>query len=304
MKKISICVPVLNEEENIVNAYNNITEVFDGLLNNYDYEIIFTDNHSSDDTEKILYDLCKKNKKIKYIRFRSNLDYDKSIIEAYKSIDGDAAIVIDCDLQDPPKLFYDFIKKWEEGYDVVYGVVKSRKENFLINYLRKLFYVIMNLNTEIDYPLDAHDFRLVDKKVINKFKDNNNLFPYVRGITFSLAENPIGIEYDREKRKKGKSKLGIYNSFTYAINALLEETFFFTKIFRRLSLIIFILGLFLSIINFYFKFKYISFSYNILFILLIFILAILALLFEYITRIYFQLKKTKKNIYEKKINFK
>ena len=193
MKKISICIPVLNEEENILNAYNKVIKVFDDKIKNYDYEIIFTDNHSKDGTENILQDLCKKNQKVKYIRFKNNLDYDKSILEAYKHSTGDVAVVIDCDLQDPPDFIVNFIKKWEEGYDVVYGVVKSRKENPIVNFLRKIFYLMMNLNAQFNYPLNANDFRLVDRKLINCFKDNNNLFPYVRGLTFSLAPKPIGI---------------------------------------------------------------------------------------------------------------
>ena len=300
MKKISICIPVLNEEKNIINIYNQVSKVFKEKINHYDYEFIFTDNHSNDNTEDILLDLCKKDKKIKYIRFRNNLDYDKSILEAYKHSTGDAAIVIDCDLQDPPDLFLNFIEKWEKGNDVVYGIVKSRKENLLVNFLRKIFYLMMNLNTEINYPLNAHDFRLVDRKVINGFKDNSNLFPYVRGMTFALATNPTGIEYDREDRKEGKSKLGLYNSFTYAINALLEETFFFTKIFRRISLILILIGSLFSVINLFLGFKFLGFYKNLSIILMISIFVLLAIICEYATRIYFQLKKTERNIYEKK----
>ena len=303
MKKISICIPVLNEEKNIINTYNKISSIFKEKINNYDYEFIFTDNHSSDSTGDIILDLCKKDKKIKYIRFRNNLDYDKSILEAYKHSTGDAAIVIDCDLQDPPDLFLKFIEKWEKGFDVVYGVVKSRKENLVVNSLRKIFYLMMNLNAEIDYPLNAHDFRLVDRKVINGFKDNSNLFPYVRGLTFALATNPTGVEYDREDRKEGKSKLGIYNSFTYAINALLEETFFFTKVFRRISLILMLIGIFFTTTNLFLGFKLLDFYKNLSIILLISIFALLVIICEYVTRIYFQLKKTDRNINEKKINF-
>ena len=303
MKKISICIPVLNEEKNILNAYNKIVKVFKEKIKNYDYELIFTDNHSNDGTENILLDLSNKDKKVKYIRFKNNLDYDKSILEAYKHSTGDAAIAIDCDLQDPPDLFVNFIKKWEEGYDVVYGVVKSRKENPLINFLRKVFYLMMNLNAQFNYPLNAHDFRLVDRKVINGFRDNSNLFPYVRGMTFALAANPTGIEYGREERKEGKSKLGIYKSFTYAINALLEETFFFTKIFRRISLILMFAGFLFSIVNLFLGFHFLEFYKNLSIILMISIFIILAIICEYVTRIYFQLKKTERNIYEKKINF-
>tara|TARA_A100001011_G_C14232529_1_gene809500 strand:+ start:219 stop:1130 length:912 start_codon:yes stop_codon:yes gene_type:complete len=303
MKKISICVPVLNEEKNILNAYNEIVTIFKEKINTFDYEIIFTDNHSSDNTEQILLDLCKKDKKVKYIRFRNNFDYDKSILEAYKHSTGDAAIVIDCDLQDSPNLFIEFLKKWEDGHDLVYGVVKTRKENFILNFMRKFFYIIMNLNADIKYPLNAHDFRLVDRRVINNFKDNSNLFPYVRGLTFALSTNPIGIEYDRENRKKGKSKLGIYNTFTYAVNALLEETFFFTKIFRRLSLILFFLTATGTLINLLQDLKFINLFENLILILIISIFVLLSILCEYVTRIYFQLKKTERIIYEKKINF-
>ena len=162
---------------------------------------------------------------------------------------------------------------------------------------------MMNLNAEIDYPLNAHDFRLVDRKVINGFKDNSNLFPYVRGLTFALATNPIGVEYDREDRKEGKSKLGIYNSFTYAINALLEETFFFTKVFRRISLILMVIGIFFTITNLFLGFELLDFYKNLSIILLISIFILLVIICEYVTRIYFQLKKTDRNIYEKKINF-
>ena len=110
MKKISICIPVLNEGENILIAYNKIKEIFLNEINEYTYEIIFTDNHSTDDTEKIITELCSNDNNVKYIRFRKNLDYDKSILEGYFHSTGDAAIVIDCDLQDPPFLFKKFIR--------------------------------------------------------------------------------------------------------------------------------------------------------------------------------------------------
>ena len=94
MKKISICIPVLNEEENIKNIYNNITNLFKNTVSNYDYEIIFTDNHSQDNTQKIISEIANSDKKVKYLRFRNNLLYDKSILEAYKHAEGYAAIVL------------------------------------------------------------------------------------------------------------------------------------------------------------------------------------------------------------------
>jgi glycosyltransferase involved in cell wall biosynthesis len=304
MKTISICIPVFNEEENIENTYEKITNLFQNKLSKYDYEIIFTDNHSSDKTEEIITSLCKKNNKVKYIRFRANLEYDKSILEGYKNSVGDAAIVIDCDLQDPPEMFEKFIYQWENhGKDVVFGVVNSRKENFIENFFRKLFYYVMNYNTESKYPLNAHDFRLVDRKVLNNLKDTNNLFPFVRGLTFSLSESPYGIEYDRSKRNKGKSKLGFYKTFTYAINAFLEETFLFSKIFRRLTLILLFGFIIFTIINVLKSFLLLSFFNNIMLGMTMLICMLLTIICEYCTRIYFQLKKTPRVIYEKKINF-
>ena len=303
MKLISICVPVFNEEANIKNTYNEIVKLFEEKLTNYDYEIIFTDNHSNDRTQDIITELCKENKKVKYIRFRANLEYDKSILEGYKNSIGDAAIVFNCDLQDPPELLEKFINHWELGNDVVYGVVNSRKESSVINLLRVFFYYIMNSNTEIRYPLNAHDFRLVDRKVINNFKDSNNLYPYVRGLTYSLAKNPHGVEYDRAKRNKGKSKIGFYKTFTYAINAFIEETFLFTKIFRRITLALLVSFIFFTIINILNSFSFLSFYNHLIVALMVFICTFLTIICEYCTRIYFQLKKTQRVIYEKRINF-
>ena len=303
MKIISVCIPVYNEESNIENAYIKIKDLFEKNLINYDYEIIFTDNHSYDKTQEIISDLCAKNNKVKYIRFRSNLQYDKSILEGYKSSNGDAAIVLNCDLQDPPELIEKFIHQWEQGNDVVYGVVNSRKENFIVNSFRKFFYYIMNSNTEIKYPLNAHDFRLLDRKVIDSLKNTNNLFPYVRGLTYSLSTNPYGIEYDRDERSQGKSKFGFYNSFTYAINAFIEETFLFTKIFRRITLILLASFLLFTVVNILNAFSLLTFFNHVIIGLLVFICTFLTIVCEYCTRIYFQLNKTQKIIYEKKINF-
>jgi len=302
MKIISICIPVLNEEANIQNTYNEIVKLFEKKLSNYDYEIIFTDNHSSDRTQEIITDLCKQNNKVKYIRFRANLDYDKSILEGYKNSVGDAAIIFNCDLQDPPELLEKFIQQWERGNDVVYGVVNSRKENSMINLLRVFFYYIMNSNTEMRYPLNAHDFRLVDRKVIDNFKDSNNLFPYIRGLTYSLAKTPHGVEYDRAKRNKGKSKVGFYKSFATALNAFIEETFLFTKIFRRITLALLVSFLFFTIVNVINAFSLLSFYNHLIIGLIVFICTFLTIICEYCTRIYFQLKKTQRFIYEKKIN--
>jgi len=304
MKKISICIPVLNEEENIQIVYDNITNLFKKNLSDYDYEIIFTDNHSQDNTQKITSEIATNDKKVKYIRFRNNLLYDKSILEAYKHSAGDAAIVLDADLQDPPELIKEFIIKWEEGYDLVYGVRSKRRESHIFGKLRKLYYKIINLNSPINYPLDAGGFRLIDRSIIERLSSIKNLYPYIRGLTFSFSKKPLGVEYIREPRVSGKSKLGIYNTFTYALNALFEETILFTKILRKASLFLSFAVSVFTILNLVSSFKFLSLTFNLIFIIIIGIFFGISLILEYITRIYFHLKQSEVEIYEKKINFK
>ena len=303
MKKISICIPVYNEESNIKNCFEKIKEIFEKNLKSYDYEFIFTDNNSQDKTEEILTDLCDQYKNIKYIRFNKNLNYDKSILEGYIHSSGEAAIVIDCDLQDPPEMIEELIEKWEKGNDLVYGKVNSREESWLINSFRKLYYKLINSNSTYKYPENAHDFRLIDGSIRDELKNINFIFPYVRGITFNLSKNPIGLSYNRNKRLKGKSKFGLYNSFVYSLNAFFEQTFMFTKYFRRITFFLTITILIFSLINLLSKLTYISLFNNLMMVLIVFLILLGAIILEYLTRIYLQLKNIKTNIYEKKINF-
>lgn len=303
MKKITICIPVYNEEKNIIRTTEKILSILNNQLKDYNHEIIFTDNNSNDNTQKLIENLCLKNNRIKYIRFKKNLDYDMSVLEAYKNSSGDAIVVIDCDLQDPPELIAEFVKFWEKGHDLVYGSVRSRAENFIINFLRKIFYNIMNINSFLNYPKNSHDFRLIDSSIKNQLLNINYLFPYTRGITFSLSRNSFGVEYDRKPRKIGKSKLGLYNSFAYALNALIEETFIFPSIFRKISLLMCFAITLYTLANVVNNFSYLDILNNIYLIFFIFIIFICTMILEYIVRIYFQIKKIKTNIYDKKINF-
>jgi len=304
MNLISICIPVLNEDENILNTFKTIDDYFKKELKEYKYEIIFTDNHSSDKTEDIITNIAKNNQNIKYIRFKKNIGYDLSILEGYRNSIGDAAVVVDCDLQDPINILKIFIDEWKNNHDVVYGVRKKRKENFLFTFVRKIYYKIMNASSQNNYPVDAGGFRLIDKTIIKQVLNNDNIYPYVRGLTFSLAINPKGIDYDRTNRELGKSKLGYYNTFTYGINALIEQTRIFVRFFARIGIILFVFSVFFSLINFYTNFKFFTLFQNIILLLLMLIILMNIIISEYVMRIYLQIKKENKIIYEKKINLK
>ena len=224
MKKIiSIVIPVYNEEKNILIAYNEIKSVLIECKN-YDHEIIFTDNCSQDKTYSLLEQISAGDKCVKVIRFSKNIGYQKSILHGTINTSGDAVIHIDGDIQDPPILIKDFISHWEKGYQVVYGVRITRKENFFMNSLRSLFYKFINLISDEPIPIDAGDFRLLDKSIVNYLRkiDNNN--PYLRGIIAHAGFKQIGLEYNREKRLFGKSKFNLTHLISLALDGILSHS--------------------------------------------------------------------------------
>ena len=242
-KLISIVIPVLNEEPNILLCYRAIAETMSGVADNYDYEMIFTDNHSTDNTFKLLQDLCKQDKKVKLIRFSRNFGYQKSILTGFLYAKGDAAIQLDCDLQDPPKLIPDFLGYWETGYKVVYGIRRQRRENYLLTSVRRLFYVVVNKLSEDSLPLDAGDFRLIDRSVINALRFTRDSDPYLRGAISSIGFQQIGIPYDRSERKHGNSKFGSAAMFRLAVAGILNHSVIPLQLATYM-------GLFISIIMF------------------------------------------------------
>src|SRR5947209_1804439 len=120
-KLISICIPVFNEEDNIENLYTRVSSVLNKIADRYDYEFVFTDNHSSDRTFELLADLARKDKRVRAIRFSKNFGFQRSILTGFREARGDCAIQLDADLQDPPELIPDFVSHWEQGARVVYG---------------------------------------------------------------------------------------------------------------------------------------------------------------------------------------
>ena len=135
MKKISIVIPVFDEEENLMHFYNRTRAVVDKL--DYDFEFVFTDNHSTDGTFNLLRKIAASDARVRVIRFSKNFGYQKSILTGYVNSRGVAVLQLDCDLQDPPELIPEFLELWSEGYKVVYGVRISRAEGALISLVRR-----------------------------------------------------------------------------------------------------------------------------------------------------------------------
>jgi len=224
MKMISFVVPVLNEEGNVDLAYQAIIDIMESRLKRFWFEIIFTDNHSTDKTFENLTRLAKQDHRVRAIRFSRNVGYQRSIHTGYSASLGDAVIQLDCDLQDPPGVIPTFVEKWEEGYKVVYGVRKSRCEFFATSLVRKLFYRLITRISDEPLPHDAGDFRLVDRKLVNVLKTTNETRPYIRGAISAMGFDQIGVPYDRDSRKKGQSKFPLRAMVGLAIDGILSQS--------------------------------------------------------------------------------
>lgn len=221
---ISIVVPAFNEDKNIEYFYEAVNQELGKLGDRYTFEFIFTDNCSTDLTFERLKALGSSDDRVRAARFSKNFGYQRSIFTGYMLARGDCAIQMDCDLQDPPALIHDLIAKWEEGFEVVYGVRKTRDEAGLVTIARRIFYRILDFLSEEHIPHDAGDFRLVDRKVLNQLKFFYDTSPYLRGAIASLGFRQVGISYHRPSRQRGKSKFGMINYISLAVDGILNHS--------------------------------------------------------------------------------
>jgi dolichol-phosphate mannosyltransferase len=221
---ISIAIPVLNEASNVERAYEAVTRVMEEELGDYDYEIVFTDNHSADETFEILMALGSRDSRVRAVRFSKNFGYQNSILTGYALCRGDAAVQLDCDLQDPPELIPEFVREWEAGSRVVYGVRRSRAEGPVITLLRRVFYRGLGRLSEDPLPTDAGDFRLLDRLVIDQLVHLTDPNPYLRGSIAWIGYGQKGIEYDRRARLSGRSNFSGAQLASLAIDGLLAHS--------------------------------------------------------------------------------
>lgn len=223
-KLISIVVPVFNEQENVWALYEAVSAVWSELSTSYDFELLFTDNHSIDRTFEVLQEIVKRDARVRALRFSRNFGFQRSIYTGFVNARGAAAIQLDCDLQDPPELIPQFLQKWEQGFQVVYGQRAGRKESWAMNLTRRTFYRLIDSLSEDDLPHDAGDFRLVDRKILEQLKNINDYQPYLRGTIATLGFNQVGIPYDRAERKRGESKFDLVQLFGLALDGILNHS--------------------------------------------------------------------------------
>ena len=216
MSLISLIIPSYNEEENIQNTVDKLTELLS--KQSFDYELIFVNDGSKDKTYEKILEASKKDSHVKGISFSRNFGKEAAIFAGLEVAVGAACVVIDCDLQHPPKLIPEMVKKWEEGYEVVEGIKSDRgKESFIHRAFANLFYKIMSGLIKIDMR-STSDYKLLDRKVVDVLLDlpeNNTFF---RALSFWVGFKSTKLEYEVEERQFGTTKWSFGSLIKYAIN--------------------------------------------------------------------------------------
>ncbi|WP_195510290.1 glycosyltransferase family 2 protein [Clostridium tyrobutyricum] len=215
----SIVVPLYNEELVIDESYSRLKKVMDSVSENY--EIIFINDGSSDNTQKKVQKICKIDENIKLINFSRNFGHQCAITAGMETSVGDAIVVIDADLQDPPEVILKMITKWKEGYDVVYGKrAKRQGESFFKKLTAKTFYRLLKNMTSIDIPVDTGDFRLIDRKVCNTLNSLPERNRYVRGLVSWVGYKQTSVEFIRQERFAGDSKYPLKKMLKLAFDGI------------------------------------------------------------------------------------
>ena len=214
-KLISIVTPCYNEEENVAEVSNQVKKVMEE--SGYDYEHIFIDNDSADKTVAILKEIAAQDKRVKIIVNARNFGQLKSPYYALMQTKGDAVVLLYCDLQDPPGLIKDFIKKWEEGFKIVAGIKNKSEESRLMFAVRKIYYNLIKIIAETEQIKNFNGFALYDRQFIEVLKKIDDPDPYLRGLVSELGFSRTEIEYTQAQRKKGKSSNNFYRLYDVAM---------------------------------------------------------------------------------------
>jgi|TARA_Y100000389_G_scaffold204369_1_gene256527 polyisoprenyl-phosphate glycosyltransferase len=312
--KISVVIPCFNESENINKTFSRIFECVSKFSNNF--ELIFVDDGSSDDSFSKLYLLSKQNKNLKIIKLSKNFGHQNAIFAGLENSSGDCIFTIDADLQDPPELFEEMYEKWKKGFHVVYGIRKKREGNFFKKLLYGIYHKIFKLLSNLDNEHDLGDFGLIDKKIKNHLIDLKEKNIYFRGLRNWIGFKQTGIEYKRYNRLDGKSKYSLLKLYNLALNGITNFSSKPLTLIFLSGLIIFILSIFLIV--FYLLQKIYNFEflgvfpdqvpgfYTLVIILILFgsfNLMCMGIMGEYIGRLYEEVKSRPKFYVDEKINF-
>ena len=218
-KKITIVVPFLNEKENLPVLLERVAGTFAGREE--DWELLLVDDGSTDGSAEWAVEQSKQNRRVRVLRLSRNFGHQLAITAGLDRSDGDAVVVMDADLQDPPETIPAMVDKWREGHEVVYAVRRSRAgETWTKKFLAAGFYRVFRRLAKVNVPMDAGDFRLVDRCVVDALRDMRELHRFMRGLTCWVGFRQASVEYDRAARYAGETKYPVWKSARLAFDAL------------------------------------------------------------------------------------
>lgn len=292
-KLLSIVIPVLNEEKNIPLIFEKLSSVLKGVIAN---EILFINDGSTDSSLKEITELANATNHVKFINFTRNFGHQAALTAGMDHAMGDIIVTMDCDLQDPPELILEMLKKWEEGALVVYGRRKERDDTFLKKTTAKAYYSIFRSVSDVSTIGDIGDFRLIDKKVLGEVKKMNEKSRYLRGMISWLGFNYAIVDYERPLRKTGKTGFSFRKMIRFAMDGILSFSLLPLKIGFIIGSLCIITGLlFLGYISYDALINHVNYPLYkwlvvVLMLLLGFMFILLWVLAEYIGRIFEEAK--------------
>ena len=218
-KTITIVIPVMNEEDAVQPFVETVSNELKNI--NYKLEFIFVDDGSKDNTVRNIKNLINQDERINLLKLSRNFGKEAAMTAGVDHSTGDAVIPMDVDLQDPPEVIHEFIKKWEEGFDTVYGVRKSRDEDTTGKRASAgLFYKIFNKISDTSIPYNTGDFRLIDRKIVDVLKNLPEKNRFMKGLFAWPGFSSIGVAYDRPARRHGKTKFNVWKLWNFAVDGI------------------------------------------------------------------------------------
>ena len=308
-KKVSLVIPMYYEEKVANECYKRVKENLE-KLENYEHEIIFINDGSKDRTLEILEEIAKEDKNVKVISFSRNFGHQAAVTAGLQYVTGDAIVIIDADLQDPPELIPDMLKLWEEGNEVIYGKRKSREgESAFKLFTAKMFYKTLNALSDVEIPKDTGDFRLVDRKVVDTINDLPEHNKFLRGLFSWVGFKQTPIEYERQERFAGKTKYPLKKMLKLASDGIIS---FSTKPLKLIggigiiSIFISFIILVYALLSYAFNWNDLTSGWTSIMVAVTFFAGVqlvsIWMMSEYIARIYDDTKKRPEYIIDKKIN--
>ena len=224
MVKLSVVIPTYNEESILPELYRRLTKVLENVGESY--EVIYVNDGSTDKSLDIMKTFHSKNKRIKVLDLSRNFGHQIAITAGCDYARGEAVIVMDADLQDPPEVIPQLIKKWREGYDVVYAVREKREgEGYFKRVTASLFYRLIRKITDVEIPQDAGDFRLMSRRAIDGLKLTRERHRFVRGLVSWIGFNQTGVKFIREARYAGETKYPLKKMLKFALDGITSFSF-------------------------------------------------------------------------------